>query len=135
MGREWPYDRRMSERQKMQLRAYAQSPEELAEINEFLSKYQQWVDEIERYEREAEEAKRRRKKMRYKQAMRYYGKLPAEQFLVYLMREGCGMEYEEIAERTGNKPEAPRKNYHDARKNIKRMDLKTAPKQGQQNKR
>jgi hypothetical protein len=39
MGREWPYGRRMSERQKMEFRAYARNPAELAEINEFLSKY------------------------------------------------------------------------------------------------
>jgi DNA-directed RNA polymerase specialized sigma24 family protein len=123
MGREWPYDRRMSERQKMQFRAYARSPEELAEINEFLSKYQQWVDEIERYEREAEEAEQRRRRMKCWQIKKlYYGRLTAEQYQVYLMKEGYGLEYAEIAELTGSNEGALRKNYHYAKKNIERME-------------
>jgi DNA-directed RNA polymerase specialized sigma24 family protein len=107
-----------------EFRAYARNAEELALINAWLKEQVDLERLYDDLQKKAWEKERQRKMAKLKQIKkRYYGTLPAEQYLVYLLREGCEMAYEKIAEFTGGSQEALRKAYHDAKKNVELIDL------------
>jgi DNA-directed RNA polymerase specialized sigma24 family protein len=120
---------RITGREK-EFRALAKTPEQLAQINAWLEEQVSWEFLYNELQKKVWEDERQRKRIKCKQIQkRYYGKLPPEQYVVYLLREGCEMAYEEIAEITRSSQEALRKAYHDATKNVERIDMEAALKE------
>ena len=128
MGKEWSLDRIIKEGREGDLRAYARSAEDQMQVNAWLERLEQQQEKADHAAAEDAEEERERAQKIYQQFVDlYYGKLPAEQYNVLFMRIVWNMSRQQIAERTGKSRAALRKNLHDARENIKRMNLAAAP--------
>jgi hypothetical protein len=113
MGREWSLDRRIEKGLDKAIGAYTPGiDEQIIALRERLRREAAERDE-------AEEAERRRLEARFDRFLaRWYGVLPAHQFVAYLLRFVLRMGYREASARTGKRREALRRNIWQGKHNL-----------------